>query len=219
MSRIRLIMLAALAVFAFSAVASASASAFELKWKVNGAEASGQQVSSSGGEFKLAAGTKTITCTSVTDTGNAEASGKGKAKEIKFTGCKPGQSGCNVKSEGQSNGTIVVSEIPTQLVEREPSGGGAKKEADNFEAKMNAKGEKEFVTLKFEAEAGKSCSEYPETKVKGSVAGETINSGGAVELNFPNPELKGNTLEAFGVAAKLTGKDTLKITGSTLEAK
>ena len=93
-----------------------------------------------------------------------------------------------------------MTNIPTVLVEREPSGGGARKLADNFEQNPTTK---EFVTLVF---AG-TCSEYPETEVKGTVAAEVINlTNGNIELNFPEPELKGNTLKAFGVAAKLTGR-------------
>ncbi len=91
----------------------------------------------------------------------------------------------------------MVEKIPTVLVER----GG--KLADEF------KGGAEFVTLEFEPETGKSCSEYPTTKVKEQVAAEVINlANGNVELNFPEPELAGNTLEAFGLPAKLVGKAT-----------
>jgi hypothetical protein len=169
------------------------------------AAAESSKVVSEGGEFKLTVETKVITCKKVTDKGTITGGSPGTdlAAEIKFTECKTAQTGCLVKSAGQPNGTIVATNIPTVLVEREPGGGGAKKLAD--ELKENAT-TKEFVTLKFEAEAGKSCSEYPETKVKGQVAAETVTGTG--ELNFPSPELKGNTLTAFGKAAKLTGKDT-----------
>ena len=110
-----------------------------------------------------------------------------------------------MKTAHQENGFILVPNIETKLVEREPKGGGAQKLADEFKSKpapLNA-----FVTLKFEPEAGKSCSEFPETKVKGQIAGEVITlANGNTEINFPSPELKGNTLEFFGVAATLTGR-------------
>lgn len=178
---------------------------WEFKKLAAGAE---RKTVSSGGVFTLVAGGKTITCQKVADTGTITGGKPGTdlAAEIRFTECKTGQTGCLVKTAGQANGTIVVVNIPTVLVEREPSGGGAKKLADEFKENATTK---EFVTLKFEAEAGKSCSEYTETKVKGQVAAETVTGTG--ELNFPSPELKGNTLKAFGIAAKLTGKVTVEV--------
>ena len=110
-----------------------------------------------------------------------------------------------MKTAHQENGFILVPNIETKLVEREPKGGGAQKLADEFKSKPAPLNE--FVTLKFEPEAGKSCSEFPETKVKGQIAGEVITlANGNTEINFPSPELKGNTLEFFGVAATLTGR-------------
>ncbi|HEV2945497.1 MAG TPA: hypothetical protein VGX26_10330 [Solirubrobacteraceae bacterium] len=226
-------MLAALAVFAVSAVASASASAVEFQICAEGGgsgtkysehkctteEASGKwewvtfkvglenKVVSKGGEFKLTAGTKVITCKKVKDEGLIAEGGAGEATAITFEECSTSEAKCLVKSKGGTNGKVVVTAVPTQLVEREPSGGGTKKLANEF--KQNAT-TKEFVTLQFEKEGGGTCSTLPETKVKGQVAAEAINlaTSGEAELNFPSPELKGNSLEAFGVAAKLTGKDT-----------
>src|ERR1700726_78756 len=133
MTRMKVVLLSLLAVFAIGAVASASASAFSKEWQVckeAGTEefetnkcakkASGGKFSwvsltgteslattSTGGAFELKAGVKTIKCTAVTDKGNIKAAGADEATEIKFTGCTTGQAGCNVKSAGEPNGTIT----------------------------------------------------------------------------------------------------------------
>lgn len=225
-TRVKLILLSVFASFAFTAVASASASAFEFKWKVNGAEAAAQEVESTGGAFTLKAANKEIKCTAVTDTGNVEATGKGLAKTILFTGCTTNETGCKVKSAGgkQKSGEILVTAIPTQLVER----GGLL--ADEFKAKASG----EFVTLEFGKvekieHAGEATEKrtletnctgvigYPHTtKVEGQIAAKVINLANKkeVELEFPNPQLAGNTLEAFAVAATLFGIDTQKLTSA-----
>jgi hypothetical protein len=155
---------------------------------------------SKGGVFTLTAGTKVVTCKKVKDEGNSEELGKDEATNITFEECSTSESKCLVKSKGGTNGTVVVTSVPTQLVER----GG--KLADEFKENATTK---EFVTLQFEKEGGGACATLPETKVKGQVAAECINlANGEIELNFPNPELPGNTLNAFGVASKLTGKVT-----------
>jgi len=165
-----------------------------------------EKLISAGGEFKLAAGTKTVTCKKVLDLGTVTSAGKGEATRITFEECSTSETGCLVKSPEGTNGTVVVTKVPTALVEREPSGGGPKKLAVEFKENATSK---EFVTLQFEKSGGGACSTLPETKVKGQVAAEVTNLlNGNQELNFPSPELKGNSLEAFGVAAKLTGKDT-----------
>jgi hypothetical protein len=209
MRKSRLVFLSLLAVFAFSAVASASASAFNLEWEVNGAKLSGTEnvTSKNSTNYTLTAGTKVITCTSVTATGTITSGKPGTdAATITFSGCTTSETGCLVKSAGEpaKAGTIVVS-VKTKLVEREPSGGGAKKEADEFSPASGTT----FVSLEFgtkETATGKklegTCTNFPNTTVKGQVAALTEGSN----LNFPSPELKGNTLEAFGKAATLVGK-------------
>jgi hypothetical protein len=155
---------------------------------------------SKGNEFKLTAGTSVVTCKKVKDEGNTEELGKDEASTITFTECSTSEAKCKVRNKGGTFGTVVVEKIPTQLVER----GG--KLADEFKENATTK---EFVTLQFEKEEGGACPTLPETKVKGQVAAECKNlANGEVELNFPNPELAGNSLKAFGVAAKLTGKVT-----------
>jgi hypothetical protein len=233
----RKILVCLIAVIAFSAIASASASAFNLEWEVcekgtgtgtkfsehkcnthlGGTEewefkklVGTQKVTSKGGAFTLEVTGKKIKCTSVTDKGTITGGKPGTdlAEEIVFTGCTTSQAGCKVRSTPPpivAFGTIVVTNIKTKLEEV------AGKLVDKFEQKEveNAKKEKvkEFVTLEFEAEAGKSCSEFPTTKVKGDVAAECKNlANGNVELVFPKPAIAQTPkLEAFGLAATLTG--------------
>ena len=236
MSRVRLIMLSMLAVFAISAVASASASASSDEWRVceegtgtgikytehkctveSGtgkwewkilAAGETRKVKSAGGTFTLTALGKTITCAAVADKGTITGGKPGKdlAETITFTGCTTKQAGCSVKTAGQVNGTIVVTNIPTKLEQRK-NAKGEEVVVDNFEQKEEPVGSEkfQFVTLKFEG----TCSEYPETKVKGTVAAEVVKGTG--ELNFPSPGLEKDTLEAFGVGATLTGKDTQEL--------
>jgi hypothetical protein len=216
MSFVKALSLGLLSAAAMSAITSASASAFLLKWHVNAAEAAGQKVTyERTAEFELTNGVKSVKCTKLTGNGTVKAAGADEAESMRFTGCTASAGKCTAESAGAVKGTILISSISTQLVEREPGGGGAKKLADEF--KQNVAG-KEFVTLEFD-EAGAACPGYPKTKVKGQVAAEVTNlAGGEVELTFPNPELKGNTLEAFGGAARLTGKakNTL-LNGGVLE--
>jgi hypothetical protein len=193
----------------------------EWSWKVLAAGKSypvtSKKVAGSAPEV-LTIGTKKISCTEVTNKGTITGGQPGTdlASTITFTGCTTGQAGCLVKSAGQANGTIVLTNIPTKLEQRLV--GEEEILVDNFEQNVTTK---EFVTLKFEAEAGKSCSEYPETKVKGNVGAEVINlSNGEVELHYPEPELPGDTLEAFGVKALFTSRDELSLeNGWALRAK
>jgi hypothetical protein len=182
-------------------------------WKVLAAGET-RKVVSEGGEFKLEVTGKTITCTAVTDKGTITGGKPGTdlAEEIIFTGCTTSQKGCKVRSVSSpavTFGTIKVTGIKTTL--KQFVVGGKEVEGDVFEQKTveNAKKElvKEFVTLGFEAEVGKSCSEFTETKVKGDVAAETVANSG--ELTFPSTPLEVTPhLEAFGLKATLTGKDT-----------
>jgi hypothetical protein len=168
-----------------------------------------RSVTSSGTTFTLTALGKVITCTTVTDKGTITGGKPGTdlAESITFMGCATKQAGCGVHSAGQPIGTIVATNIPTKLEQRK-NATGKEIVVDNFEQNATTK---EFVTLKFEAEAGKSCSEYTETKVKGTVAAEAVEGTG--ELNFPATALEKDTLEAFGIKATLAGKDTQKGVG------
>lgn len=243
-NRIRVLFVSLLAVFAISAVASASASAAcanppKCEWEQQATEKGAYallagteklNVEGSGGEFKLKAGTTTVTCTAATAFGFIEKEGKGTAQSLKFTGCtvKVGTGeACKVKSRGTAKvGEIVATNAATQLVER----GAAKTLANQF--KGTKKGaEEEFVLLemgkKRKAKTFKMeepCTGIPATtQVKGQVAGEAKNkveveneepanqTPEEVELNFPEPQLVGNTLEAFGVSATLVGKSTQKL--------
>jgi hypothetical protein len=204
MSKVRFIILSILTVLAVSATASATASAHEFLKNtepITGTE----PVLSEGGLFVLVAGARVVDCEKLTDSGTVLPAGVDFAKEIHFLNCKTAQAGCDVHSPGAPNGLILVSNVPTLLVSRENA---AKEPVIADEFKSNP-GTKEFVTLLFLALAGGSCSEYgTETKVKGQVAAQAVGE----LLVFPNPELKGNSLEAFGVAAKLFGDDTQMLT-------
>jgi hypothetical protein len=226
MSKIRLILLSLLAVLATGAIVSASASAAHY-WKVGTEKVTtAQEVTSSGGTFVLSSAGKEVKCTSVTDKGTVEASGKDEASEIKFTGCTASESGteCSVKSAGPpaKAGEIIVNNITTELTERFSTEKQATVLADEFKGK--AAKENEFVTLeigKKETNSGnkmtEKCANLPETtKVTGEVAAQVNNT--TEELEFPIKELKGNTLKAFGLAAKLEGKTKQKLVhGGTLE--
>ncbi|HWY91140.1 MAG TPA: hypothetical protein VNY31_10760 [Solirubrobacteraceae bacterium] len=157
-------------------------------------------------EFTLEVAGKSITCSAVTDKGSVTAGGKDEATKIIFTGCKTSTAGCEVKSVGNVNGTIEVTAIKTLL---ETVGG---KLVDKFEQKTVGT-TKEFVTLEF---VGGTCAGggFVKTKVKGDVAAECKNlANGNVELNFPNPAITQTpALEAFGLAAKLTGATEVALT-------
>jgi hypothetical protein len=154
---------------------------------------------------------KSIKCTGETDKGTITGGTPGTdlTKPSTFTGCTTSLAGCLVHSPGQPNGTIVLaaSGIPTKLEQRLV--GEEEILVDNFEEDPTSH---EFVTLQFEPEAGKTCTGFTETKVTGAVAAEVKNlSNAEVELDFPEPELPGNTLKAFGVAAKFTSRDELSL--------
>jgi hypothetical protein len=189
----------------------------KFSWEVLGAgvteNITSKKVPGSGPEV-LTAGGKVVSCTEVTNKGTITGGKPGTdlASTITFTGCTTKQPGCLVKSAGQSNGTIVLSNIPTKLEQRPV--GEEEILVDNFEQNATTK---EFVTLKFEG----TCSEYPETKVKGNVGAEVINlSNGEVELHLPSPELPGDTLEAFGVRALFESRDEVSLeSGAALRAR
>ncbi len=193
MSKVRLIVLSMFAVLAVSAVASASASAHEFLENGVGITST-LTVTSTGGLFRLVAGTKVIDCESANGSGLVLPGGKSFVHDIHFLNCKTGQTKCAVHSIGASNGLILLVNVPDLLVER------AGVLADEFQENPTTK---EFITLQFTAETGGSCSEYPETKVKGQVAAKVNNV--TESLEFTEPELTGNSLEAFGKTAKFFG--------------
>jgi hypothetical protein len=223
MSRIRLsflLLLTMLVTFAMGGATSASASTSE--WLVNGEPVtSAEEVTSSGGEFVLSSAGKEVKCKKVTDEGKVETSGKDETSEIKFKECAATESGteCSVKSAGSpaKAGEIIVNNTTTELTERFSTEKQETVLADEFKGKT-AK-ENEFVTLeigKKETSSGnkmtEKCANLPETtKVTGEVAAQVDNT--TEELEFPSKELKGNTLKAFGVAAKLTGNVKQRMVG------
>jgi hypothetical protein len=180
------------------------------EWKLLAAGVT-RNVLSSGGEFKLIAVGKTITCAKVLDSGTITGGKPGTdlVTDIIFEECKTSQTGCGVHTTGQPIGIILVANIPTKLETRK-NAKGVEVTVDNFEQNPTSK---EFVTLKFEAEAGKSCSQFPETKVKGTIAAEAGPEPG--ELNFPNPRFEKDTLNAFAEEVTLVGKDTQEVMGGS----
>jgi hypothetical protein len=180
------------------------------EWKINGTVVNTSlAVTSTGGAFQLVAGTLTIQCTGVTDKGTVNKGGVDEATEIKFTGCTTNETGCLVKSAGApaKAGEIIVKSIPTLLVTGKTST-GTEVLADEFKQKASG----EFVTLETGKKeiAGNTLTEgctnfFQSSKVTGHVA--AIVENGTQTLNFPNPELQGNTLVLFGKNAKLFGSD------------
>jgi hypothetical protein len=178
------------------------------------------EVTSSGGEFKLDAGKTTeLKCTAITDKGTVKAGGKDEAATITFTGCNaPPKTACKVKSAGSGTtaGTIVVTNTTTELTERFNTEKKANVLADEFKGKA-AKGN-EFVTLEvgLTENAGHTlegeCAGYPlVSQVTGQIAAEVNNTN--EELIFPTTALIGNSLNAFGTKATLSGTDKQKIVG------
>ncbi len=200
MTRMRMIMLSLLAVFAVGAVASASASAASLEWEVCekvGANkgkfethkciaaggtnewewkllAAGEErkVVSEGGTFTLKGGPIESTCTKVLDEGDIFGGKPGTDLTLKilFEGCTTSKAGCKVKS---AKGTQAAGEI---LVTNVPTELIITKTAGGVEVEADLfKGtkkppEKEFVTLEF-GEAEKVLGTVRELEKK---CGETV---------------------------------------------
>jgi hypothetical protein len=225
-------------VLAFCAMTSTSASAFKLEWEVCEAQAGGKfenhlcgvmgggggwewkkpagsvAVKYMGEAFKLTSAGKEISCTTVEGEGTLTGGSPGtdKATKLEFTGCKTSVVGCAVHSPAQPAGTIIAKELPSKLTERETSK-GAKVLADVVEQEPLAK---EIVTLSFEPAATCTPGGFVTTKVKGTVAQECLNdtTTGQIVSRFPTPELKKNTLEAFGSAATLVGEVIIERSGA-----
>ncbi|MGA8364916.1 MAG: hypothetical protein WB709_10395 [Solirubrobacteraceae bacterium] len=159
------------------------------------------------GEGKLVtlkAGTKEITCHKMRQAGTVSPGGLAEATELHFSECLTNQTGCDPHTAGAPNGLIVFKNIPTALTLREvASGGGVKIVAEEYKSNPTTK---EFGTVEFSTLAGGSCSEFPTSKYKGQFAGEVLNA--TEEINFPEPELKGNTFEVFGKAGSIVARFT-----------
>jgi hypothetical protein len=166
-------------------------------------------VTSSGGEFTLTAGGKTVICKKVTDKGTVGPGSEDLAEEIKFEECTTGTTGCLPENKGGTAGTVVVTNIPTKL--EQVVIGKEEILVDKFEQKTVGTS-KEFVTLTF---TGSSCvgAGYVETKVKGDVGSEVKNeANGEAKLTFPKTAVPQTPkLEAFGVGATLVGSDNDKL--------
>jgi hypothetical protein len=236
MSRLRLIMLAALAVFAVGAFASASASAaFKLEWQTCQEKAGGHfenhgcvkegttkafewetlaagktkavESKIKSKEFVLIASGIEVKCKSATDTGTITGGTPGTDEAtVTFDECTTSIAGCKVKSATKPAGEVLVSGLKTKLVEGEKKN-GEKVVADEFAENPTTK---EFVTLEF---GTKETGTPPTSKLEGKCS-ETIPlttkvKGKVFAIVGISMLLKTpvNTLNVFGLAAELVGEE------------
>jgi hypothetical protein len=196
-----------------AAVAATTASASAHEWLKNGAALTQTEpVLSEGGLFVLLVGGKEIACKDVRSVGTISKGIADLTTEIDFLGCAVNAANCSPHSRGAANGLILVVNVPTELVLAEESD-GTKILGDQF--KQNS-ATKEFVTIEF---TGTGCSPtFPASaKVRGTITAKINNA--KEELVFPSPELVGNTLQFFGLAATLFGNNGQMLTaGGTLTA-
>jgi hypothetical protein len=211
MSRVKLMIVSLLAVFAVGALSASSALAAH-EWLRNGAALTKtEEVLSEGALFALNAAGKEISCKKLKDIADISPGTKSLVLDLHFLECVTTVATCFVHSPGAANGLILVGDAPDELVLVE-NHSGVVVLADEFKENPNSK---EFVTLEFEPESACKPAGYVKTKVKGHVAGEVSGE----LITFPNPELKGNTLEAFGSASTFFGDDKQMFTlGGTLSA-
>ena len=194
----------------------------KFSWEVLGAgvteNITSKKVPGSGPEV-LTAGGNVLTCTSATGNGTITGGKPGTDLTTSLsTGCTINEAGCSVKTTGRKNGEIEWSNIPTKLEHRKNEK-GTEVVVDNFESKENAKKEKEIATYHLE---GTCPGGLPgEFRLTGTIAAEVKNlSDGKVELNFPEPQLEKDTLEAFGARVNFTSRDELSLeNGGALRAK
>jgi hypothetical protein len=235
MSKIKVLLLSVLAVFAVSAIASASASA--LVWEAC-LESSGTHtkyedshckkelstgkfewmaieealaVTSSGGEQLLeipSAGIK-ITCSALTSEGEIKTEGKDFAKKLLYTGCKINIAGCEVvKTAGKANKEIEVVNLNTELSTLTLS--GKLLTVDLFVPKEPPT----FVVLEIgqkekEGKAEKACGVLAvKDEVKGSVTGMVEGQ----KLAFTGE----GSLTTDGLASEYKGEDNQVLTNGKL---
>ncbi len=198
MSKIKLIMLSMLAVFALSAAASASASAFSflvLGKKLTGAEE--ETIKSTSGESVLeTVGTK-IVCAESAGTGTIKAGGSS-TYQITFSTCSVSKpANCAVAQPIVVDGPDQLSLVPAGTL------------TDSFSPLTG----KPFVTLTF-SNSGGTCSIAGAQEVTGEavgivVGGETVKTTG--ELSFTNTS--GSSLQLAGVTAKFKSTQKLTLAG------
>jgi hypothetical protein len=136
-----------------------------------------------------------MTCELLKGEGNIETEGKIQIASETLTGCKMVKpTGCKViKTAGQPNGTVVIKELPTQLVELEGS---------FYDELRGAGKEKLIATLVVEQSegSGKACGALP---LKTTLEGTSL---GLVNIATQHLEFKGKSgetqLKLGGLAAK-----------------
>jgi hypothetical protein len=200
-SRVRLMLVALLGVFAFAAVAAAAAQAEEApRWTINGSILGAGEThyitakiytTSENPVFTLTAGTKKVTCGAVRLASGvllgSSAGNPGTNNEvIEFFGkceVKGNGTGCKVQEP------IVTKPVRSELVETESG-----KKASLLVEFKPAEGN-EFTQLNFEAEAGGKCT-VANTKVTGETVGcvrTDPKNGGLGELITLESEKKEDT--------------------------
>jgi hypothetical protein len=147
-----------------------------------------------------------VKCELLKGEGSIETEGKIQVTSETLSGCKVAKpTGCKViKTAGQTNGTVVIKELPTQLVELEGS----------FYDELRGVGkEKLIATLVVELSegSGKACGVLP---LKTTIEGTSL---GVVNIAAQRLEFKGKSGEAQlklgGLAAKFEASIELQLTG------
>ena len=157
------------------------------------------------GSTLLAEGVE-VKCESLKGEGSIETEGKIQIASETLGGCKVGKpTGCKViKTAGQPNGTVVIKELPTQLVELEGS---------FYDELRGAGKEKLIATLVVELSegSGKACGVLP---LKTTIEGTSL---GAVNIAAQRLEFKGKSgetqLKLGGLPAKFEASVELLLTG------
>lgn len=147
-----------------------------------------------------------VKCESLKGEASIEMEGKIQIASETLGGCKVGKpTGCKViKTAGQPNGTVVIKELPTQLVELEGS---------FYDELRGAGKEKLIATLVVEQSegGGKACGALP---LKSTIEGTSL---AAVNIAAQQLEFKGKSgevpLKLGGLAAKLEASIELQLTG------
>jgi hypothetical protein len=213
MPRIRLIMLAALAVFAVSAVASASASATTLGWDVNGAELLGNEPISevpivAPNDFTLRGAGIEISCSEVVVKGGLIEPNSNSAKALLFKDTVNDEGvtkePCDVTN---AENCEVVEPIETHEISSTPESGPP------VRVKFKPKVAGPFITLTLKSKAGHTCLQAKKYEVTGTVTcnvhnGETEEVTKTLECTATS----GSEIKVAGEAGEFIGEAGVKLT-------
>lgn len=213
-SRILRTIVAALAAMALLGVAASAASAVEAPfYKVGGkrlgaAETKEPKLTAEGNQI-LSTATITITCTGIAAgkgtliTGSAAGEPGTSSGTLEYSGCTVTGNGTKCAVAGKKVVTNALKDELVYALKQEPLVKGNKIE-DLFTPASGAV----FATVKFEAEAGGTCTNK-ETAVEGSVVVEVLNKVKAV-VAFEENEKE----EAFGFIKAIPGGEACKVKAS-----